>query len=119
MKSGNQYMWDATSYEDMGNSQYAYLFSSNGSVSAKPARLDGEISVGGGQEKLITMNVKCKPMEAIDALGDGLVYCSMTDSEQAGEYDRLMTQMSSSIAAKLLKLLPMDLIFQLGAPALP
>lgn len=119
MKSGNQYMWDATSYEDMGNSQYAYLFSSNGSVSAKPARLDGEISVGGGQEKLITMNVKCKPTEAIDALGDGLVYCSMTDPEQAGEYDHLMTQMSSSIAAKLLKLLPMDLIFQLGAPALP
>lgn len=116
---GAKYLWDAAVYEKDDSAAYAYLCTSSGSFAPVSKMLDFSWSLGGGSEKLLTINVNVDRTEAIAPLTDGLQRCLLTDPAYAEERERLIQQLSAAIAARLIKLLPMDLIFRLDMPSLP
>ena len=63
------------------------------------------------QRALLAVEVDLEPAEAITPIPDGLTVCADTDTEK---YDTLMNQFSAVLAARMIKLLPMDLIIRLN-----
>lgn len=63
------------------------------------------------QTALLAVEVGLEPAEAIAFMPDGLTVCADTDTEK---YDTLMNQFSAALAARMIKLLPMDLIIRLN-----
>lgn len=59
---------------------------------------------------LLEIEVNLETAEQIAPMPDGLTICTNTDTE---DYEALMNQFSTVLAARMIKLLPMDLIFQL------
>jgi hypothetical protein len=63
------------------------------------------------QKALLSFEFAYEPTEELGPMPEGLSICSSTDSEL---YDALMEQLTTTLAARMIKLLPMDLIFRLN-----
>lgn len=60
---------------------------------------------------LLAVEVNLETTEQIPPMPDGLTICANTDLES---YEALMNQFAAALAARMIKLLPMDLIFRLN-----
>ena len=117
-KSGQRYLWDASLYEgDKAN--YAYHFSSAGTVIPATSTLDCSISIGDSPYTPLTLKLKARPVEAISSPDATLERCSMSDTEDAALYQTLVEMISSKLLARLMKLIPLDLLLQLSLPQMP
>lgn len=117
-ESGKRYLWDAGVYEG-DKTNYAYYYSSSGTVTPSDGVLDCSFSLGASPYIPLTIKLKCGPVAEISALNDALVHCSMTDPADAVLYQELMDEMRTRLTARLLKLIPLDLLLQLNNLELP
>ncbi len=62
-------------------------------------------------EAMIAVEVNVEPAEKIAPMPDVLTICSYADTET---YEALVNQFTAALAARMIKLLPMDLIFRLN-----
>lgn len=117
-KSGQRTLWDACIYEG-DKTQYGYCLSSAGAINPSARTLDCSISVGDSPYIPLTLNVKAGPVEAIHAPDASLLRCSMSDPADASLFQELVERMSSVMMARLMKLIPLDIILQLSMPQMP
>ena len=118
-KAGASCQWDGAVYEMKTETVRKYLFSTNGTVRSDNGILSAQVSLGGGMERALSLELNFGPAEAIPALAEDLVFYDATDPSSAEKSEALMEQLVSIITARLMKLLPMDLLFQLNTPSLP
>ncbi len=114
-QSGKRYLWDASVYEgDKAN--YAYYCSSAGTVNPSTGVLDCSFSIGDAPYTPLTLNVQCGPVEEIPSLDGTIERCSVDNQPK---YQELMEQMSAAFVARMLKLIPLDILLQLNIPEIP
>ena len=111
-KSGQRYLWDASLYEG-DKADYAYYFSSEGTANPSAATLDCSFSVGDSPYVPLTLKLKAGPVEALPELDATLARCSLSDPADAALLQSLAEQMYSKLLARLMKLIPLDLLLQL------
>ncbi len=118
-KSGNRYLWDASVYEDNDRADYRYLFSSSGSINSKGKQLDGSISWGDSPYVPLTLKIKFGPAEAIAPLDPALQHCSVSAEEDAKLSHELSNRFTAALMARLIKLLPLDVVLMINQLSMP
>lgn len=117
-KSGRRYLWDASLFEG-DKTNYAYYFSSSGALDPESAALECSVSIGDSPYTPLTVRLKAGPVEAIPEMEESLKRCAMTDPADAALYQELMERMTSLMMARLMKLIPLDLLLKLRVPQMP
>lgn len=117
-KSGQRYLWDASLYEG-DKADYLYYCSSMGTIIPSKGTIDCSFSIGDSPYIPLTLKIKCGPVEAIAVVDENLQYCSTKNPADAEMYQELSERMSALLLARLMKLLPMDLLLQLNNITLP
>lgn len=118
-KSGNRYLWDASVYEDNDRPDYRYLFSSSGSLNPKEQQLDGSISWGDSPYVPLTLKFKFCPVEPIAPLDPSLTLCSVSEEEDEQLSQELSNRFTAALMARLIKLLPLDLVMMINQLSMP
>jgi len=118
-KSGNRYLWDASVYEDNDQPNYRYLFSSSGSYIPRSKQLDGSISWGDSPYIPLTLKISFGPAEAIAPLPPALKICSLSAPEDAQLREELLNKCSATLMARLIKLLPLDVLMMINQMSMP
>ena len=108
------YTWDVSINQDGVASIRA-----EGAYAHDPYLLSGVVQYVLGEEMLMAMKFSLQQTEAIAPLADGLTLVSMTAPEDALLYEKLSKQFSAALLARLMKLLPMELILQMNQFTLP
>lgn len=112
-EADGRYLWEAVIHE--GSAQGSgQLCSGSGSLDPASSSLDFTISMGGAENPLLTLNAAFGPTDAIAPLDSTLKVCSITDAADSTLYEKLVTQFSAALMARLLKLLPLDVIMTLN-----
>ncbi len=115
---GNRYIWNGNiSVGDVV--YYEYLLSFSGSYVMKTNALDCSISLGGAPYEPVKLNIQYGPVKEIAQFDNTLQLCSLSDPADAALYQELVEKFSASIMARLIKLLPMDLIMTMNEFTLP
>ncbi len=89
------------------------LLSTEGNWFAETHTFEGCICLGPVDSAALTTTLSYRPDQALPQLPDNLVACSATDPADEGQYNELMDQLANKFAARLLKLLPLDLLMTL------
>ena len=113
-ETGTGYNWDASINQDDVASIRA-----EGIYDSEPLALSGKVQYFLKDELLLTLKLSLQSTEAIASLGDDLTLVSMTDPADALLYEKLSKQFSAVLLARLMKLLPMELILQMNQFTLP
>lgn len=114
-KVGNRYLWDAGVYDAVDQVLMDYLFTSTGSVNPSTGLLDSEFTLS----SIMTLSIDLGPVKAIPPMPADLACYSLTDPAMEKQTGKVLDLFASAIAARMIKLLPMDLILLLSAPAIP
>ncbi len=86
------------------------LLSTEGIRTKETSAWDAVICLGGRDKAGLTLSMNYGPTGPIPPMDSGLELCASTDQQ----YSELMDQMTSAVAARMIKLLPMDLILKLN-----
>lgn len=117
-EADGRYLCEAAIHE--GDAQTSgQLCTGSGVLDPASSSLDFSISLGGAENPLLTLNAAFGPTDAITPLDSTLKVCSMTDAADSTLYEKLLNQFSAALMARLLKLLPLDVIMTLNQLSLP
>lgn len=84
----------------------------SGDYAADSGALNTELHLGASPDQAaLTIRFAMRAADALPPLGETITIC--TQAEDAALYDSLKNQLSASVAARMMKLLPMDLILEL------
>ena len=118
-QSGERLLWDGS--VSLGTEAASeYICSVNGSCMPESRKIETSISLGGnGTSAPLRLKLNIGPMEAIPPMDSTLKLCSLTSVADAALYDELTQKFAASMMARLIKLLPMDLIMTINQFTLP
>ena len=112
-KSGKRYLWDASIYEDLDQSGYRYLMSSDGKVNTSTGELDFTIALGDSPYIPASVNVKIAPTTSRIVGLDGLEPILVTAGFDMAQHEDLLEQATALLATRMLKILPADLFVKM------
>lgn len=112
-----QYRWDACFY-DGSDPEKVYL-SSQGAYAMDADTLDCSISLGKSGNAPLTLLLLASPAEAIAEPEATLTQYSLDDPADEAQIKALAEQVSATLMARLIKLLPLELLLQLSMPQMP
>ena len=112
-----QYRWDACFY-DGGDPEKVYL-SSQGAYAVDADTLDCSISLGKSGNAPLTLLLLAGPTEAIAEPEATLARYSLNDPADEAQIQELAEQVSATLMARLIKLMPLELVLQLSMPQMP
>lgn len=113
-KSGNGCTWDA-----IVTSGETCIASSYGTTDLDKSSLEYQFGIGDAAASPLTVKLSICPTDAIPSMADGLTRCSISDPADAKTYDQLVKQLAASFLARLMKLLPMDMLMTMNEVTLP
>lgn len=117
-KSGSRYLWDGNIC--VGNEAYFdYVCSSNGTYYPQTGAVECSICLGDAPYEPLRLNIRYGLADTIDMLDSSLEICSISDPADASLYQELMDKFAASVMARMIKLLPMDLIMTLNQFSFP
>lgn len=90
------------------------LLSANGTAIPEEKTYNGTIIFGTDVKPLLNISFAVCPTEAIPEMDTSLVICTASDPADAELFEKLSNQLVAAISARLLKILPMDLILQMA-----
>lgn len=90
------------------------LLNANGTVVPEEKTYNGTIIFGTDVKPLLNISFAVCPTEAIPEMDTSLEICSASDPADAELFEKLSNQLVAAISARLLKILPMDLILQMA-----
>lgn len=117
--AGSRHHWNGAVYEEQPDGTRSYTFSTNGTVLADGSILSAQFALGSEQASALSLKLDFKPADEIPDLADDVVIYDATDPADADKAEQMMDQLASVLSARLMKLLPMDLIFRLNTPSIP
>ncbi len=89
------------------------LLATEGNWSAETDTFEGRVCFGPLDSAALTVKISYGPDQALPQLSDNLIACLATDPADEKLYQELMDQIVNRFAARLLKLLPLDLVMTL------
>ena len=114
-QTDNRFLWEARICDaDAANDAYDYTLS--GTMDPNTGLIECIGSIGDASSSLITMKFRCSPVEEIPTLDESLERCSV---DQQPRYQEITETMRAAFMARLLKLIPLDILLQLSIPELP
>lgn len=118
-QSGERLLWDGSI--SLGTEAASeYICSVSGSCMPESRKIETSISLGGnGASAPLRLKLNIGPVEAIPPMDGTLKLCSLTSVADAALYDELTQKFTASLMARLIKLLPMDLIMTINQFTLP
>ena len=90
------------------------LLNANGTAVPEEKTYNGTIIFGTDVKPLLNISFAMQPTDAIPEMDTSLVICSASDPADAELFEKLSNQLVAAISARLLKILPMDLILQMA-----
>lgn len=116
-RTGERILWDGSL--SMGSeSSSTPLCSIKGSYSPANGAFDCSVALG-GKVPFLRLNIRFGQVEPIPAMDASLKLCSMTSNADAALFAELTDKFAAKFMARLIKLLPMDLIMTLEQYQLP
>ena len=103
------YAWDSAL-----SANGAVLLSGKGTAVPDEMKYDGVVSVGAASNKLLDVSYSVHPADPLPELDTALTTCSISDPADAELLEKLSNQLVAAISARMLKLLPMDLILEMS-----
>lgn len=118
-QSGERLLWDGSiSLGTEASSEP--ICSVSGSCMPESRRIEASISLGGnGLSAPLRLKLNIGPVEAIPPMDSTLKLCSLSSVADAALYDELTQKFTASLMARLIKLLPMDMIMTINQFTLP
>lgn len=114
-QSGNRYLWDAAFYDGITTDEAWKFASCNGRFTPASRSLEADFNLfWSSSTPLMKMQFSAKPAQEIPPLDDSLVICSASDPEDAALYDELNKKFSYELTRRLLTLLPLDVLLNIG-----
>lgn len=88
------------------------VLSSEGTADA--SSVAGKVAFGPADAAVLTVEFRMGEAEAIAPMADGLTRCSISDPADAALYNELTQKLVTSLTARLLKVVPLNLLMTLG-----
>ena len=117
-QSGNRWLWDG-SISPLSGVTSNTVYASSGMINHDSGLLECNISLGDTAHKTVWMTLSMGPAEQIVTDHEAKTICSITDPADAALLDELASKTTATLLARLIKLLPMDLIMTLNQFTLP
>jgi len=114
-QADNRCLWEA-GICDADAATDAYGYSLSGTMDPDAGVIECSFFIGDASSSPITMKIRCGSTEEIPALDENLERCSV---DQQPRYQEIMDKMRAAFIARLLKLIPLDILLQLSLPELP
>lgn len=113
-KSGQRYLWDGTLYTGDATDVSQIVCTYRGSVNLASSAFETSISMMKTSRTAFTLEISYKPVEPISAMDDEiLTQCFLNDPTQTELYNELNSCFSMEMTSRILKLLPLEVIFTL------
>lgn len=101
-------LWSGTFCTEDGRETLATFA---GNIAPERGMMNAALGLGGSSNKKpLTLRIACQPTEALAPFDATLAICSAEDTAM---FDSLVKQFTAAAAARMIKLLPMDLILQM------
>lgn len=117
-KAGSRYLW-VGNISVSGIEYNEELCAVSGSCNVGTKELDCTISLGAEQSAPLALKVRFGPADAIPPMDETLQLCSLSAPEDVEKCQELLEKFAARIMARLIKLLPMDIIMTLNEYELP
>lgn len=118
-RSGERLLWDGSISLDTEASSEP-VCSVSGSYICETGTFDCSVGIGGsGSSAPMRLKLRLGPVESIPPLDSTLKLCSTFTDADAALYEELTQKFAASLLARLIKLLPMDLIMTINQFTLP
>lgn len=117
-RTGERLMWDG-SVSSGSDTASTPVYSSSGNYVPETKTLECNIALGSGSVAPLRLNIRFGPTEAIPPMDANIKLCSMTSAADAALYTELTDKFVANFLARMIKLLPMDLIMTLERFELP
>lgn len=112
-KSGQRTLWDGTLYSGEVADASKAVCSYSGSVNSDSPAFEASIRMMKASRTPLKLDISGKLVDAIPAMDEALVQCSVTDPAQAQLYNELSMKISTELVSRLIKIVPLDVILSL------
>lgn len=113
-QSGQRLLWDASLYQGETADPARKLGASKGSVNPDGGTFEASFTLNAGTDVPLKIVFSGKPVDAISPLDSALKLCSTTAAADAELYKELNKTLSLELSARMVKLLPLDVIMTLS-----
>lgn len=113
-KSGQRTLWDGCLYEGSAIDAGKAICAFNGTVNPAAKTLEGRIKLLRGGRNALEMHFSSKAVNAIEPIDPAVVLCSSADPAQEKLYTELYQTLSLAITARMIQLIPLDVILTFG-----
>lgn len=113
-KAGQRTLWDGCVYEGSAVDAEKAICTFNGAENSTANTLESGFKLLQDGRTALELKFDCKPVEAIKPIDETVTLCSVGDPAQEKLYTELNQKLSYGITARMLQLIPIDVIFTLS-----
>lgn len=112
--SGERQLWDGAAYQGENRDAEQRMFSFSGKSLPASEEIEGEIVFGSPSNVLLSMTIHAGNAETIAHEQMELHTCSPSAPEDEALYHDLLNQFAAAVTARLVKILPLELLIDLN-----
>lgn len=113
-KTGSRYLWDAVCYEGDTAVAMSELAACRGSYVPLSKAMDATLSFKWGQSTPLKIQIAVKEADELPAIGSDVKLCSVQAEEDAELFKTLNQNFAFEFASRMLNILPLDVILDMG-----